>query len=43
MKDLQCLYGLKAMSPDNPISRLFEDVYGASRLTAEDVGTGEQR
>jgi len=25
------------MNPDNPISRLFEDIYGASRLS----GTGK--
>ena len=30
------------MSPDNPISRLFEDVYDASRLSV-DLELGEKK
>jgi len=26
---------IKAMSPDNPVSRLFEKVYGTSRLSVD--------
>jgi len=31
---------MKAMSPDNPISELFEKVYGASRISV-DVDAGD--
>lgn len=35
LKETVLMVMMKAMSPDNPVSRLFEKVYGTSRLSVD--------